>query len=1247
MNGSIDCHGLKPEKSYKFKNPEIALTAINSIDNVIQIKSDVNFVLDQLMDVVLEIFNSSRAWLFHPCNPKLPYFAVTFESSTPEYPGANTLNQQVPMTDDMADYCRRALSAIDGPEIDPSEGQPITNDIAIRFNVKSMLFMALRPKSGEPWMFGLHQCNRDRVWTSDEKQLFHMIGQRITICIDNLLYVRQIRENEALLNYSQQLSSIGSFVWDLKTDDLQWSKNMYRIHGIDENTFDENLTEILQRSIHPDDQHLVRSEINRMIEAGHVWNMDFRIIRSDGEERIIRSSGEFSIDKSGRPIKCIGVHQDITDHKKSENALRDSEKKFRTIIENTIDWVWQVDNEGIYNYVSPQAEQILGYKPSEIIGKTPFDFMRADEADRVKKLFIQISSRHEKIIGLEDWMLAKDGKEILFETNATPLFNEQGDFNGYMGTCRDISERKANEQALKKSEKRYRDHFSQFPIPTFVWTFDGQGFVLSNYNIAAEAITNGKVKDVAGSYAHKLYADADSRHLIKSLERCFQDHKSIQKEFEYQPVTTNQKIWIKGTWVYIAPDKVVLHTEDISERRQALSALQETKNRYESIYHNAQVGLSRTRISDGKVLECNQKLADIFGYESIDECVTNGILSDLYVDKGIREKNLSELHQTGFVQNKEARFYRKNGQIMWARFDSRNFPEYGYMEDVIIDITEQKKAEERLLRQQKAISLNNRIANVFLTSSGNDIFSNTLDVVLGALESPFGYFGYIDEEGNLNCPSMTRNIWDKCDIPDKSIVFPKDIWGGLWGESLKKAKTIISNSGLKLPEGHIQITCAMAVPIIHHEELIGQFVVANKKEGYYQYEKYLLENAASQTAPILNSLLEKNAQAKEHKRMQARIEQAQKMEAVGNLAGGIAHDFNNLLFPIVGLAEMMLADFPLDSPEHQNLHEIFLAGKRGRELVQQILSFSRQSEQQLIPIHIQKVLKEVFKLCRATIPTDIPIRRDIQTDCGPVMADPTQIHQIVMNLITNAYHAVEPAGGTISIQLTETDVATGDDPVGDLAPGRYAMLTISDTGMGIDPAVIDKIFDPYFTTKEKGRGTGLGLATVYGIVKAYGGEIKVSSDINKGSSFQIYLPVLGKAQDSEPEKETTPLPTGTEHILLVDDEKSIIHLEKQMLERLGYQTSVFTSSRDALTEFKTEPSMFDLVITDMNMPNMNGMQLATELITIRPDIPIILCTGFSERIDNKKAEAQGIRGLLMKPVGMKDFAQKIREVLDE
>ncbi len=938
---------------------------------------------------------------------------------------------------------------------------------------------------------------------------------------------------------------------------------------------------------------------------------------------------------------------------RTHDSLKESETKYRHLVSNLPGTAYQLvlhpKGDLSFEYMGENCTELFDVGAAEIMANANlvFDLIPQPDADFVKTA-IKKSAETLTPYDIKHRVVKQNGKTIWVHALSIPRKHSNGNIV-WDGIGIDITEQKKNEILIQKKNTDLR--LAQRIASLGTWTLDPEIGVPE----WSEEIYRIHERDP------KLgpYPLAEYKTIFREewWERFSSATKSaISKGIPYDIELKLEFPSGKEKWIHAICDpdpklgpkghRLRGTIQDITEKRQASIALEETKNRYESIYQNAQAGLSRTRISDGKILECNQKMADIFGYDNTDEFVAKGILSDHYVDKEMREKVLSELHQTGFIHNKEARFYRKDGQIIWARFDSRIFPEYGFMDDVVIDITEQKKAEERLLQQQKAISLNNRIANVFLTSSGNDIFSNTLDVVLETLESPFGYFGYIDEEGNLNCPSMTRNIWDKCDIPDKSILFLKDIWGGLWGESLKKAKTILSNSGLKLPEGHIQITCAMAVPIIHHEKLIGQFVVANKKEGYYQYEKYLLENAASQTAPILNSLLEKKAHEKEHKRMQARIEQAQKMEAVGNLAGGIAHDFNNILFPIVGLSEMMLDDFLPGSIEQQNLNEIFQAGKRGRKLVQQILSFSRQSEHQPIPVHIQKILKEVLKLCRATIPADIPIIQDIKPDCGPVMADPTQIHQIAMNLITNAFHAVEPTGGTIKVALKEIDFCHEDDPNVQLASGRYAVLSIIDTGIGIDPAVMNRIFDPYFTTKEKGRGTGLGLATVYGIVTAHGGDIRVHSEIGKGASFGVHLPLMEKAPYSEPEKEMAPLPTGTGHIMLVDDEKSIIHLETQMLERLGYQTSGFTGSRDALAAFKIEPSRFDLVITDMNMPNMNGMQLAAELIAIRSDIPIILCTGFSERINDKKAEALGIGGLLMKPVGMKDLALKVREVLD-
>ncbi|MFO7885627.1 MAG: PAS domain S-box protein, partial [Desulfobacteraceae bacterium] len=382
------------------------------------------------------------------------------------------------------------------------------------------------------------------------------------------------------------------------------------------------------------------------------------------------------------------------------------------------------------------------------------------------------------------------------------------------------------------------------------------------------------------------------------------------------------------------------------------------------------------------------------------------------------------------------------------------------------------------------------------------------------------------------------------------------------------------------------------------------------------------------------------------KEIENRLQQSQKLEAIGSLAGGIAHDFNNLLFPIIAYSELMLEDFSRNSQEYKNIKEIYNAGKRGGELVKQILAFSRQSDQQLLPVHVQHILKEILKLGRRTIPVDIEIVEDIQKDCGPVMADPTQIHQIAMNLVTNAYHAVESKSGKISVQLREVLVDDADKGGNSLEPGKYAVLKVSDTGAGIEQGVINKIFDPYFTTKEKGKGTGLGLSTVYGIVKKYNGEVTVSSELGQGSVFSVFLPLAEKSMTYAPKKEALMLPRGTENILLVDDEPPVAHLERQMLERLNYKVTIQTGSVEALAVLTADPFAFDLIITDMNMPNLTGDQLTRKVLEIRPDIPVIICTGFSERMNKEKAEIIGIKGFLLKPVVIQDMAEMVRNVLD-
>jgi PAS domain S-box-containing protein len=375
--------------------------------------------------------------------------------------------------------------------------------------------------------------------------------------------------------------------------------------------------------------------------------------------------------------------------------------------------------------------------------------------------------------------------------------------------------------------------------------------------------------------------------------------------------------------------------------------------------------------------------------------------------------------------------------------------------------------------------------------------------------------------------------------------------------------------------------------------------------------------------------------------LERQLQQSQKMEAIGTLAGGIAHDFNNILAAIIGYTELAIHCVPKESSVHKNLREVMVAGIRAKDLVKQILTFSRQTEHELKPIQVKPIVEEVLKLLRASLPTTICFRKNIESD-SVVMADSTHIHQILMNLCTNAGHAMQEKGGILEVTLTDIEL---DARCEELLPGAYLRLTVSDTGIGMDALMIKRIFDPYFTTKEKGKGTGMGLAVVHGILKSYGGKIDVYSEPGNGSTFHVYLPVKEMDANAEERVEVS-LPTGKECILFVDDEQSMANLGKELLEGLGYNVVTRTSSLEALEAFRAQSDNFDLVITDMTMPNMTGEKMAREIMKVRPDMPIILCTGFSPVITEEKARAMGIRAFIMKPILKNEIAVKIREVLD-
>ena len=699
--------------------------------------------------------------------------------------------------------------------------------------------------------------------------------------------------------------------------------------------------------------------------------------------------------------------------------------------------------------------------------------------------------------------------------------------------------------------------------------------------------------------------------------------------------------------------------EDITEQKMAEQALVQSEKKWRNVLvHTPQAGISLNPA--GQIVFANEHFLTLTGYT--EQEVLGRDWFELFIPGHMREQIRGVFKKT--MQRKDIQEYSvceneiltKSGKLRnlaWANVLTKSVD--GGVTDVTclgLDLTERKRARKALRRQARAIHLNNRIANIFLISRSEELYAEVLEVILEELESRFGYFGYIDEEENLVCPSMTRNIWDRCQVPDKRIVFPKSIWGGLWGRSLMEKKTLTANEGLILPEGHVQLENALIVPVVYKNRLIGQLGVANKSGGYGEEDRKLLENVASQTAPILKARLDEYQQKKIRRKLENQLRQAQKMEAVGTLAGGIAHDFNNILSSIIGYTDVTMSEIDPASKAHGYLQNVLNAGDRATQLVRQILDFSRQSEQEQRPMLVNQIAKEALKLLKSSTPSTITIESSIREDLPVIIADPTQIYQVIMNLGTNAVQAMQETGGRLLVNIETTlldQKAAASYP--NLSPGEFIQLSVSDTGPGIPERIKDSIFNAYFTTKSEGEGTGLGLAVVYSIVQGLGGAISVSSVPGDGATFIVYLPVEESKELSAPEDENgesdEPLSinAGSGRILFVDDEPPITDIGKTILEELGYNVETRTSPLEALERFRATPEQFDLLITDWTMPHMTGDRLAGEIQVLRPGFPVILCSGFYKTLSPEYAETSGIQTIIHKPIRRKELARAVANIL--
>lgn len=606
---------------------------------------------------------------------------------------------------------------------------------------------------------------------------------------------------------------------------------------------------------------------------------------------------------------------------------------------------------------------------------------------------------------------------------------------------------------------------------------------------------------------------------------------------------------------------------------------------------------------------------------------------------------------------KGMRFVDKRGDLVFDHSIYPLFDSSGEVNRLAIfsqDVTSRILAEETL---KKDLELNRAIAEIsqelLSESYGIGAVSDvTLKVVLSITDSEQGFVSCIDEKTKDNVGHTSTDMFRSSCMVDIQRIFSSigddGRYVGLGEQALNARKAMYVNSPPEQPNplGLIKdsplLTNFLAVPVMIGDSLLGLIALANSVHDYSDKDVA----AVQRVADVFALAIHRQDYEVQRMEMDQRLRQLQKNEAIGSLAGGIAHDFNNILTPIIGYSEILKEDIPKESSMRESIEQVLLAATRAKDLVKQILTISRQHAQEIVHLRPHLIIKEVVKLIQSTIPSTIKVTQNIDTDCRSIIADPTQIHQLAMNLLTNAYHSMEADGGVLTISLQNVDIAEADNTL-DLTPGSYVVLSVGDTGGGIDADHMDKIFDPYYSTKPMGKGTGLGLPVVYGIVKKYKGEVEVENLPGQGIKFKVYLPAVEEQPVIDPGLIERFQLKGTEKILLVDDELAVLKLESQLLERYGYHIETMDNSKEAFLELKNNPGKYDLLITDMTMPEMTGDQLTQEIRKVNSKLSIIICTGFSKTMTPERAKAIGADGMLMKPVGGIEMARMVKEVLDK
>jgi len=901
----------------------------------------------------------------------------------------------------------------------------------------------------------------------------------------------------------------------------------------------------------------------------------------------------------------------------TQAALHQSEEKFRLAFQTSPDSInFNRLSDGMYLDINEGFTKLTGYTHAEAVGRTSVDLnIWYDSKDRER--LVQALMGHGYVENFESRFRRKNG-QIGIGLMSARILNMNGE-RVILSITRDITDRKIMEEALQKSEEQYRSIFENAIEGFFQSTPEGR-FIRVNRAFA------------------KMCGYASPEEMVSAIRDIGEQHYGCRKDRERFLALLNEKGAVEsfehtarrkdGTtfWVSVSARVVrdsnhqILYYEgshvDIDERKRAEGRLVDAEEQYRSLFDTSTNAiLIRNRA--GIITMANRAAATLLNAEKPDDLIGRNYLDLVHPeDRLLSAQRIEKIFEmaagpSGSVQKemetirpREHRMVSLAGGIIDVESTgvAFSYKEEFFIQGIFRDITERKQAEEKLREtERKYRELAESLPQVIfeIDSNGKLVYLN---------HTGYELFGYSPEDV-ANGFSVLEAF-----VPDDRERVVQDILTSIQGRRLGRQEyTAVKKSGAQFP-------------VAVHANRVFEDQTTTGLRG------------------ILIDLTPTRIAEEEKKKLENQLQQAQKMEAIGALAGGIAHDFNNILSAIIGYTELAMLN---EGAEHcaDELKEALAAANRAKDLVKQILAFSRQTDEDRMPVRVALIVKEAVKFLRATIPSTIEIKARIDERSGAVLANSVELHQIIMNLFTNAQHALGERAGLVEVEVqgAEIDAAQKSDLIG-MQAGACVRISVRDTGSGMSPEVMERIFDPYFTTKEKGVGTGLGLAVVHGIVKKYGGAIQVESKPGQGTVFHVFLPKADVAAPTQTEL-TKPIMGGSEKVLLVDDEQMLASVGQQALQRLGYEVVSRTSPIEALELFKAKPGHFDVVITDQTMPGMTGDALARELMNIRPGIPVIICTGYSQAIDAERAATIGIKAFVMKPILIHELADAVRKAL--